>query len=139
MIFRAMRDAPESHASSGSWPTTRVSILSLFKVSEVLKLMVGERGFEPPTPWSRTRCSTRLSHSPTLCASAKKFWRLYRTAAHSCDYNIAFEADDGRQFPPLSPALCSKTFPVRQTVSAQRHTFRSCRKLCLSLGLFFAD
>src|SRR5580693_10295028 len=27
--------------------------------------MVGERGFEPPTPWSRTRCSTRLSHSPT--------------------------------------------------------------------------
>ena len=31
-----------------------------------LKIMVGERGFEPPTPWSRTRCSTRLSHSPTV-------------------------------------------------------------------------
>src|SRR5579863_537825 len=30
--------------------------------------MVGERGFEPPTPWSRTRCSTRLSHSPTFAA-----------------------------------------------------------------------
>src|SRR6266478_7961331 len=30
-----------------------------------LKGLVGERGFEPPTPWSRTRCSTRLSHSPT--------------------------------------------------------------------------
>ncbi len=28
--------------------------------------MVGERGFEPPTPWSRTRCSTRLSHSPNM-------------------------------------------------------------------------
>src|SRR5690242_13399401 len=28
--------------------------------------MVGERGFEPPTPWSRTRCSTRLSHSPVF-------------------------------------------------------------------------
>ncbi len=28
--------------------------------------MVGERGFEPPTPWSRTRCSTRLSHSPNI-------------------------------------------------------------------------
>ncbi len=27
--------------------------------------MVGETGFEPATPWSRTRCSTRLSHSPT--------------------------------------------------------------------------
>ena len=28
--------------------------------------MVGARGFEPPTPWSRTRCSTRLSHAPSL-------------------------------------------------------------------------
>src|SRR3990172_9914485 len=28
--------------------------------------LVGARGFEPPTPWSRTRCSTRLSHAPTL-------------------------------------------------------------------------
>ena len=32
---------------------------------KLLKRLVGERGFEPPTPWSRTRCSTRLSHSPT--------------------------------------------------------------------------
>ena len=31
-----------------------------------LEKLVGERGFEPPTPWSRTRCSTRLSHSPTV-------------------------------------------------------------------------
>src|SRR3954463_12341139 len=29
-----------------------------------LKELVGARGFEPPTPWSRTRCSTRLSHAP---------------------------------------------------------------------------
>jgi hypothetical protein len=38
--------------------------------------MVGERGFEPPTPWSRTRCSTRLSHSPmdrcAACSFGKK-------------------------------------------------------------------
>ena len=33
--------------------------------------MVGERGFEPPTPWSRTRCSTRLSHSPNLCLEGR--------------------------------------------------------------------
>jgi hypothetical protein len=32
--------------------------------------LVGERGFEPPTPWSRTRCSTRLSHSPTQTIQA---------------------------------------------------------------------
>src|SRR5712692_3737090 len=29
------------------------------------KLLVGARGFEPPTPRSRTECSTRLSHAPT--------------------------------------------------------------------------
>ena len=34
-------------------------------LSMCLKRLVGERGFDPPTPWSRTRCSTRLSHSPT--------------------------------------------------------------------------
>ena len=28
------------------------------------KELVGERGFEPPTPWSRTRCSTRLQPLP---------------------------------------------------------------------------
>src|SRR4051794_615544 len=36
--------------------------------------MVGVAGFEPATPASRTRCSTRLSHTPT----ARK--RLYRGA-----------------------------------------------------------
>src|SRR5512143_805615 len=30
--------------------------------------MVGMTGFEPATPWSRTRCSTRLSHIPTETA-----------------------------------------------------------------------
>ena len=30
-----------------------------------LDFMVGMTGFEPATPWSRTRCSTRLSHIPT--------------------------------------------------------------------------
>ena len=30
----------------------------------ILKV-VGARGFEPPTPWSRTRCATRLRYAPT--------------------------------------------------------------------------
>src|SRR5258708_1518751 len=41
-----------------------------------LKIMVGERGFEPPTPWSRTRCSTRLSHSPTLSRTREGIRRV---------------------------------------------------------------
>src|SRR6059036_3563383 len=28
--------------------------------------MVGASGFEPPTPWSRTRCATRLRYAPTV-------------------------------------------------------------------------
>src|SRR5271155_2034611 len=45
----------------------------------ILNELVGERGFEPPTPWSRTRCSTRLSHSPTddwMTATTGTAWRL---------------------------------------------------------------
>ena len=34
---------------------------------------VGETGFEPATPWSRTKCSTRLSHSPNSGLQAAKF------------------------------------------------------------------
>src|ERR1700675_3750893 len=48
----------------------------------ILNELVGERGFEPPTPWSRTRCSTRLSHSPTdyfMTASTGTTWRLEPT------------------------------------------------------------
>ncbi len=46
----------------------------------LLKILVGERGFEPPTPWSRTRCSTRLSHSPTSRAMPPKVGRAGRAA-----------------------------------------------------------
>jgi homocysteine S-methyltransferase len=42
-----------------------------FANSFIMCDMVGERGFEPPTPWSRTRCSTRLSHSPNLCLEGR--------------------------------------------------------------------
>ena len=46
--------------------------------------MVGERGFEPPTPWSRTRCSTRLSHSPT---EVSPFILLHVTSNVLCSEN----------------------------------------------------
>ena len=34
--------------------------------------MVGVRGFEPPTPSSRTRCATRLRYTPTLAGRARR-------------------------------------------------------------------
>ena len=33
----------------------------------LLKIMVGERGFEPPTPWSRTRFQTILNSVEIYC------------------------------------------------------------------------
>ena len=43
--------------------------------------MVGEIGFEPTTPWSRTRCSTRLSHSPNTGCRCSSWGRgLSRTS-----------------------------------------------------------
>ena len=35
-------------------------------IREAWKRMVGARGFEPPTPWSRTRCATRLRYAPNF-------------------------------------------------------------------------
>jgi hypothetical protein len=37
--------------------------------------LVGVAGFEPATPSSRTRCTTRLSHTPTFCGSV--LWRRH--------------------------------------------------------------
>jgi hypothetical protein len=58
--------------------------------------LVGERGFEPPTPWSRTRCSTRLSHSPTnsqVCAKRKE--TQARAGFRRFNYNILHDASYG--------------------------------------------
>ena len=53
----------------------------------IYKELVGERGFEPPTPWSRTRCSTRLSHSPT-----KAIGLFYYTLNHASSLEVAMHA-----------------------------------------------
>ena len=39
-------------------------ICSEFIAPDFCFFMVGMRGFEPPTPASRTQCSTGLSHIP---------------------------------------------------------------------------
>jgi hypothetical protein len=35
--------------------------------------VVGARGFEPPTPWSQTRCATRLRYAPLLLRALKTY------------------------------------------------------------------
>ena len=47
--------------------------------------MVGKTGFEPATPWSQTKCSTKLSHFPNLMVRSKGFEPLtfWFVAKHS--------------------------------------------------------
>jgi hypothetical protein len=49
-----------------------------------LKTMVGERGFEPPTPWSRTRFKTLLKFVGICCP------QLLKIDAHVSS-NVIFE------------------------------------------------
>src|SRR5579862_8644677 len=53
----------------------------------LLNRLVGERGFEPPTPWSRTRCSTRLSHSPTCAGDGRNSAPAVGTTRVPQNYN----------------------------------------------------
>jgi hypothetical protein len=43
--------------------------------------MVGAIGFEPTTPWSQTRCATRLRHTPTSRITGHDPYRFGREAA----------------------------------------------------------
>ena len=47
--------------------------------------MVGKTGFEPATPWSQTKCSTKLSHFPINMVRSKGFEPLtfWFVAKHS--------------------------------------------------------
>jgi hypothetical protein len=35
--------------------------------------MVGKTGFEPATPWSQTKCSTKLSYFPSFMVRPERF------------------------------------------------------------------
>ncbi len=51
---------------------SKVSTLAIFLFVKAVadsknpyKIMVGARGFEPPTPWSQTKCAAKLRYAPT--------------------------------------------------------------------------
>ena len=52
--------------------TERLELTSMVLETIVLPLnyipMVGETGFEPATPWSQTKCDTKLRYSPKMAA-----------------------------------------------------------------------
>ena len=38
---------------------------ALYESVTILEKVVGETGFEPATPWTQTKCATKLRYSPT--------------------------------------------------------------------------
>ena len=58
--------------------------------------LVGATGFEPATPWSRTKCSTRLSHAP-------KKKRPYATASRCGAQSHSTPGSDRRRSPAPRP------------------------------------
>src|SRR5215468_1021093 len=61
---------------------------------------VGETGFEPATPWSRTKCSTRLSHSPKCLQLFSNQTSTARQSRDDCRYNF-FSLSFSRGITPL--------------------------------------
>ena len=53
----------------------RIACQTSWKLEKIYvnKPMVGVRGFEPPTPASRTQYSTRLSYTPIAALSTRGF------------------------------------------------------------------
>ena len=52
--------------TTSAWKAEVLPLNYTRMVKEKLKLyeMVGKTGFEPATPWSQTKCSTKLSYFP---------------------------------------------------------------------------
>ena len=48
----------------------------LIKLKQTLSLFIGKTGFEPATPWSQTRCSTKLSYFPNNAPSRSRTCNL---------------------------------------------------------------
>lgn len=71
---RAVESVPSNDVSRRGAPVVREGSEGKSETPEATGFLqqprgfppVGETGFEPATPWSRTKCSTRLSHSPVF-------------------------------------------------------------------------
>ena len=72
--------------------------------------MVGVRGFEPPTPASRTQCSTRLSHTPTVGAGL---------AASPRSEDAAYSHEIPTPQAPISPFFRTTKIVLKEGVASQ--------------------
>jgi hypothetical protein len=65
--MRALLTDDESSVRDGIAKEKPMATFSFWGDSFIAEVkMVGARGFEPPTPCSRSRCATRLRYAPTV-------------------------------------------------------------------------
>ena len=118
----------------------RIKSPALFQLS--YKRMVWMRGFEPPTPWSQARCSTKLSHIQMLthcCATRLLSYRHSNVSitctSLNCQFASAPQYHHGNQdlarpegLEPSSTVLETAILPLNYVRSYQqkRHPF-GCR------------
>jgi hypothetical protein len=76
--------------------------MSAIRQSQLIKLLVGVRGFEPPTPSSRTMCATRLRYTPTP-RPIQGSKRVYKGVGHAAQALLRGPPSgcEDRQFFPL--------------------------------------
>ena len=54
---------------------------ALYESRTILEKVVGETGFEPATPWTQTKCATKLRYSPTYYP--EELFSVSQRGAHS--------------------------------------------------------
>src|SRR5215470_8187462 len=79
---------------------------------KLLKRMVGERGFEPPTPWSRTRRSTKLPRAPSVLRRSRFLILLLTLFFHSIFLRVSVPPCLRGEYWVLLVSLTPKTGPV---------------------------
>ncbi len=117
-----------AHVSSASihverwgsrWGTRTHNSRHHSNINNLTQVLVGVRGFEPPTPSSRTRCATRLRYTPTPAGRCPAV----------VSYSGAILGEQGRRWPYWRPIMERE---ARQSASRPGHWRReeapiSCR------------
>src|SRR5215472_12617988 len=106
----------------GQSPKAKAAALQEYSGNRGLQ-RVGETGFEPATPWSRTKCSTRLSHSPVAIRLTDGLSSVKRGPLLTQRTFL-----QGRPFARVVPPLIGGKPLAQQSVSHQRRSRgRSCK------------
>ena len=86
-------------------------------------LMVGARGFEPPTPATPLQCATRLRHAPTLEP-------IVRQPASLARPKVAFHSVSGRAVSPKAKKCSSRHHAPRYQTAPRPGVFELGEQVC---------